>query len=778
MTAEIDRRSDLDIARLSRTERVLSLSKPLPYLASAHVIAAILLSSLYGPSNHHVLLVSEPVILAMTYMLLLTRAHRIVPRSPSSQASISDEVFCAGGACFVGATCGLLPACLIPDAAPGQLLIIGGVDGALMAASTFASSCPFVALAFLCPVCVGVICGVSHRPEVPRGTISAGTALYAVILCFQIFYAYGSRKAAFRSQLALNEHREMVSLLLSEFEDGASDWLWETDIRGFLLRVPDRLTQVAGVDRKVLQNTSFLDLIDSGSRVPASAQDDFRQVLEAFRTSVPFHNVLLPMDFGGGKFWCRFSGKPRLLPDGSVIGFIGVGSDITATRAAAEHLEYLATHDELTGLPNRRAFLDAIEKACMAHGDFCVLYADLDRFKVVNDTYGHGVGDKVLEIAARRLTHATRPYDVVARVGGDEFALLLPGAGRVDGASVSARVISEIEAEMMVDGLPLLVGISIGVAVAAECLRNAAALTRAADLALYAAKETARGSARIFDAGLDMVARSNHQMILDIRAALHRDEFQLQFEPVRSAEDWALVAVEARTTWRHSSSHVVVADTKFSRLAEEAGISTEIGNWSFVEACSAIGQLPITVRLVFKVFPGQVQSENFVDNIRSALSNNGICPDRLELELSEIDFQKLEPSAKESLQELRQMGVALALGNFGSGLSSFKHLRSCPCDLLKIDCTFVDELANDDRFVAAIIEMASRLDMQTTADGVHTSGQLGRLQELGCNSVQGPLAGEPVCTSSLPSLFDFGRNVLPSVQTEVRHSEQTSTRLL
>jgi diguanylate cyclase (GGDEF)-like protein len=416
-----------------------------------------------------------------------------------------------------------------------------------------------------------------------------------------------------------------------------------------------------------------------------------------------------------------------------------------------EHrITHLAFHDSLTGLPNRTAFRQALDQAIARVGrtgeKVAALCLDLDGFKGVNDTLGHPAGDALLKLVADILV-ALVPDGMVARLGGDEYAIIL--SGRIDDdrpRAVAQGILDALREPIEADGHIVATGVSIGIAVAPGDGQDPVQLLKNADLALYRAKQEGRGAFRFFEPALDAAARARRALELDLRSALKSDQFLLHYQPVFDLKADRIGGFEALLRWNHPTRGLV-SPVEFIPVAEDTGLIIGIGEWVIREACRTAAQWPAHIRIAVNVSPIQFRNPGFKAIVMQALSHSGLSPERLEIEITESVFLDGEDAVVGLLHSLRAIGVRIALDDFGTGYSSLSYLRSFPFDKLKIDRSFVANLADDAgsaAIVQAILTMAEALAMETTAEGVEDETQLQRLRGQGCGHIQGFLFSRPV----------------------------------
>ncbi len=413
-------------------------------------------------------------------------------------------------------------------------------------------------------------------------------------------------------------------------------------------------------------------------------------------------------------------------------------------------ITHMAFHDSLTGLPNRAALRQALEqavaRAARAGGTAAVLCLDLDGFKTVNDTLGHPAGDTLLKLIGAALVELA-PDGVVARLGGDEFAIVLAGPPNADRPRALAQaVLDRVRDPLRIDGQLVATGVSIGIAVGPADGQDADQLLKNADLALYRAKGDGRGAFSFFEPALDAAARARRELELDLRCAIATGQFVLHYQPIVDLGTDRIGGFEALLRWNHPTRGMV-SPIDFIPVAEETGLIVAIGEWVMHEACRFAADWPDHIRVAVNVSPLQFRHPGFARVIAQALARSGLAPGRLEMEITESVFLEGEGPVVTLLHSLRALGIRVALDDFGTGYSSLSYLRSFPFDKIKIDRSFVINVANDPSaaaIVRAIVDLAGALHMDTTAEGVEDVDQLARLRQQGCGSIQGYLFSRPV----------------------------------
>ena len=450
--------------------------------------------------------------------------------------------------------------------------------------------------------------------------------------------------------------------------------------------------------------------------------------------------------------------------EGEAIGILTTAVDITARKFAEEHRTHLALHDILTGLPNRALLGEHLEQALgeSAQGSesAALLLLDLDRFKIINDTRGHQTGDILLREVAGRLDAFLQPDEIAARIGGDEFALVLRNLKNVDEInSRCAALLREINRPYQINGVEQVVGASIGIALLPGDGDDADELLRLADLAMYDAKSRGRNGFCFFSPELNRIAQFNAQTEMELREAIVLDQFELEYQPVVSLETEDYVGVEALIRWNHPTRGRLLPKD-FLTVANDSGMMDAIGKWVIEAACKQIVSLRDqgirSPRISVNVSPRQFQTQDVVKEIVTRLEKYDIEPDLLCIEITEEVFLERNAEILEALAKLRSLGINISIDDFGTGYSSLQYLRDLPATRLKIDRAFVcriTESSVDRAIISTISHLAHALKMKVVAEGVETQAQFDLLQAAGCDEVQGWLTGRPMPSAKLAHLL-------------------------
>ncbi|MBF0166525.1 MAG: EAL domain-containing protein [Alphaproteobacteria bacterium] len=450
--------------------------------------------------------------------------------------------------------------------------------------------------------------------------------------------------------------------------------------------------------------------------------------------------------------------------EGGATKFAGIFSDITERKKAEERIRNLAYFDVLTGLPNRRLFNDrlamAINSAKRHHQRLAILFLDLDLFKRINDTLGHSVGDRVLEEMSNRLKLSMREADTVSRMGGDEFTVLMSEIHDVDDAVRSARrIIESIREPFLVEDRELFVTTSIGISVFPEDGDNPEVLVKNADIAMYRAKDLGRNSYQLYTPQMNAKSFERLAMENEMRKAIERGEFLLNYQVKMNLDTGGIAGAEALVRWNHPDLGLV-PPADFIPLAEDTGLIVPLGEWVLRAACQQNkawqdrGLPPI--RMAVNISPHQFNQADLVGRVRGILAETGLDPKYLELEVTESVLMEHMDIAALMLNELRSLGVVTSIDDFGTGYSSLAYLKRIPIDALKIDASFMHEIATDEsdaEIVSAIIGLAHNLRLKVVAEGVETEEQIAFLRSHGCDEIQGFLVSRPVSAENFEQLF-------------------------
>jgi diguanylate cyclase (GGDEF)-like protein/PAS domain S-box-containing protein len=452
-------------------------------------------------------------------------------------------------------------------------------------------------------------------------------------------------------------------------------------------------------------------------------------------------------------------------------GWLATHEDITERQRTEERIVHMARHDALTDLPNRVLLRERLEHELkrVKRGEMlAVLCLDLDRFKSVNDTLGHPVGDELLKVVSDRLRGCTREPDTIARLGGDEFAIIMTAIQQAtDAAALARRIRESIVKPFHLDGHQIVVDISIGISVAPLDATTPDQLLKNADMALYGAKGDGRGVYRFFEPEMDARMKARRDLEMDLRNALVNSEFELYYQPLVNLETNEITSFEALLRWHHPVRGTI-SPAEFIPIAEETGLIVPLGEWVLRTACLETAKWPKDVKVAVNLSPAQLKARNVVEVVMSALEESGLPAKRLQLEITESVLMNNTFGTLATLHKLRELGVQIAMDDFGTGYSSLSYLRSFPFDKIKIDRSFIQDISSAAEplaIVHAVAGLAKCLNMVSTAEGVETRQQMETLQNVGCTEMQGYFFSKAKPAAEI--VEDFlkpGANLIPKDQ--------------
>ncbi|HTU55454.1 MAG TPA: EAL domain-containing protein [Acetobacteraceae bacterium] len=504
----------------------------------------------------------------------------------------------------------------------------------------------------------------------------------------------------------------------------------------------------------VRPGTSLSEIVDRRFEVgscPAMTRAEYL----AWRDHVAFRNTAHTsvVELRNGRV---FAIRHQPMPDG---GWVSTHEDVTEQRQAETRIAHMARHDALTGLANRvllRERLDEVLARTRGADPCAVLWLDLDQFKSINDTEGHTTGDALLRAAAARMRRLVRETDTIARIGGDEFAVVQSNVGQPAGATaLAARLVHELGLPFQIGGQQFVIGASIGIAIAPADGLDADQLLKNADIALYRAKAEGRARYRLFEPAMDALMQARRTLELDLRKALAEEEFELFYQPLVRVETRQVSGFEALIRWRHRTRGLV-SPGEFIPFAEETGLVTQLDEWVLRAACREAAGWQDELSVAVNLSAAHFRSDAVIATVAAALEESGLRPDRLEIEITESMMIENSERALASLHQLRNLGTRISMDDFGTGYSSLGYLRNFRFDKIKIDQSFVRELATRPDCIAiirAVTSLCRSLGMATTAEGVETGEQFAALVAENCTEVQGYLFSRPLPASEIPELL-------------------------
>ena len=651
----------------------------------------------------------------------------------------------------------------LEHATPGQNLALGVITATMMAGAAFVfAPVPAVAAAYV--VVMGVAC-MRILSTADSWIIMAIAPAYTAAMLVMVSASGRAFMQREWLDITLEEREETVSLLLREYESSDADWLWQTNAQLGFENVSARFARAIGRPIEELEELSIIDLI---KQIPRSDQGARRALAIAqakMARREAFSELVIGFPVGDETRSIELSAQPTFNKQGRFTGYHGVGSDVTGARQAADRIAHMARHDALTGLPNRLQLIENLGCAlngAQARGGRCaMLLIDLDRFKTINDSLGHVAGDHLLQQVSRSLETVISDEMTAGRLGGDEFAIIVPHVdSREELEQLCLAMVSALQGPFLYREQRLFVGASVGVAIGPADGDSVEELIRNADLALYRAKDGSGNDIRFYEPALHARAEERRKIELALHGAMDLGEFSLAFQPVVDAQSGEIRSFEALLRWNNPELGQI-PPTKFIPIAEETGMLGRIGEWVLRTACREAATWPDDISIAVNVSPRQLRDPGFIVTLVSALTQAGLEPERLELEVTETVFLELTNTTQKVLHQIQSLGVKLAMDDFGTGYSSLGYLRRAEFDTLKIDRSFVQSISAHDpesqAIIRAVVALAGSLGMKTVAEGVSTEEQLSLVRALGCDKIQGYIFSRPVTGSAAKAMLGHNR---------------------
>ncbi len=686
-----------------------------------------------------------------TDLLLSDPLVQVAPATIERQQNVNSI---AAALCWVSA---LL---VFPHLADGaQWLTLLLVVLTLMISSTFVfSTSPLSVLIYIGILGLGATLSLGLAGEWQAMGGSILFTIASLVATVQVRTTFVKARLA---DAAVSEKEEVVSLLLREFEENEADWLWEVDTTRRLRSVSPRFAFALGRPQVEVEGMPLLELVAGRNWETGQFPPSLHDLAERLKNRENFSTMLVQVSILGEERWWELSGTPIRDDRGRFTGFRGVGSDVTEQRKSSEKIAYLARFDTLTQLPNRLQLTEALGESLRYAEQWrsrcALLMVDLDRFKSVNDSLGHMIGDKLLAQVSARLKSLMGENQLCGRLGGDEFAIVIRDLHKADEISdLAKRVIEHLSEPYQVDQHTLYVGASVGSAMGPRDGKTVEELMRNADLALYRAKDAGGGEHCRFEPVLHASAEERRQLEMALRKALGRDEMELHYQPVVDSRSEKVVSFEALVRW-NSADHGFVSPGKFIPLAEDTRLIVPIGKWVMRKACEEARNWPEHVKVNVNVSPEQLLEPAFHQEVVEALAITGLKPERLEVEVTESIFLRDASVARNALEQIMALGSSVALDDFGTGYSSLGYIRKLRFSTIKVDRTFVQGAAQGSAeslaIINAVVAMAKSLDMTTTAEGVETAEEAELIRNLGCDKIQGYYFGRPMSALDAQRLF-------------------------
>ncbi len=713
--------------------------------AVGNVINALILAIVFAATVPTTLIAAALILLftLLGWRLLVLARLKQIEHEPAALLKTARAIEI--GAVLLGLWWGVATGSLMFLARGDQHMFLGIMAAGMMGAGAISfRSLRRAAQVYISACALGALAGFLSMDSTASLAACCLTVCYWIVLRANIITNSNDIIRQFVQQRDAEVAADTIKLLLNDFTEQGSDWLFELDSNGRLVDPSDRLAQALERPVQTLKGKIFLDLFDES--------EDSRAFAEHLENGRAFRRCILPLTVAGECRWWSISARPT---SGGTFAYRGVITDITAQRHAEEKVSYMAHYDGLTDLPNRFLFNESLYRAFNRRSDHIgLMYLDLDNFKSINDTLGHPIGDQLLKAAGKRIEACVTASEMVARLGGDEFAILVGArnVGRTE--EMAAKIVESLGRPFELNGHNVVVGASIGIACGPEHGANAEKLLQNADLALYAAKSQGRNRFATFEPGMDEAAIARRLLELDLRSSLGNDEMRLYYQSVIDIKTGEISGYEALIRWEHSERGFVMPDL-FIPIAEETGLIVQIGEWVIRQALRDLASWDEKLTVSINLSPAQMRSPSLVTTVINALAENNLDPARICLEITETVLMQDSEANIETLHKLSALGLQIALDDFGTGYSSLNYLRSFPFNKIKIDRCFVEDIDTREdcrAIVRSVVSLASSLGMTTTAEGVERQEQFDQLRTEGCGEVQGFLYSKAVPVDELTNL--------------------------
>lgn len=742
-----------------RADRVNAILRLTPQTTFVTAINAMALMLVFGPCGHDTFLMgwfSTLLVIMAKWYLDWRKGH-----AKSHRRTMPPKVIkiLTGYACVVGLLWALPMVTLFPDASADKRAILLCVAAGMVCGGTLTFGTVWqAALAYGAPVMLATVVAIVRLGNPTYYPVLFFALTYSLIVAYVVIERAELFVVSRLNMLKLREISTLRGRRLEEIEQSSAEIQWLTDPQGRLRDVSGRLAELFCMKPAQLEMMPLSAVFAGGRPLAIFLPDssDARHIRSCIRHQRAItRRTISPMLRGESRCWALI-GQPQFDLDGHFAGYSGTVSDVTDLLRMQPATMIQAQTDALTGLPNRLAFQRVVETRLKASSvGFTVLSLDLDGFKAVNDSHGHGVGDELLRQCADRMRGDIRPDELAVRLGGDEFALVLSVAMPEMVHNIAQRLLAKLAEPYNIDGSLVRVGVSIGFALAPQDGTTFKQLLHNSDLALYRAKTGGKGQSMAFAREMNSEHQLRRQLELDLRKALGTPQIRMVYQPIINLADGRIMACEALVRWTHPErGNIPPCD--FIPLAEETGIIFELGLWITETACREAMNWPGDIRVAVNVSTVQFRNQGFVGQIATALAATGLSPRRLEIEITESVLIKDQARTVDTFQKLRDTGVRISLDDFGTGYSSLAYLADFTIDTIKIDQSFVRKMQHQQvaaTIVRSITALAANLGVETIGEGVETREQLQLLSDTGCNEGQGYLFSRPLPADEIAALI-------------------------
>ncbi len=648
-----------------------------------------------------------------------------------------------------------------------KLILIGFIAGLICAGAFALCTIPRAALVWVLPQCC---IGVYSLSRVETTSIALSLCVLIIIYSLLILTTASSLHRMYILRLKAEddaklgrrdaEHqKERVKLLIQDFEDHVTDWLWEINSQNKLQRISHKIIDILQLQSEEIYQLNLQQLFLDKLAVDGENQTEkVNYLLEKLQGKTPFSNLILPVKMEGQVHWLSIAAKPLYDQHMQFSGWRGFCSDITSEYLHTQQIEYLANYDSLTELPNRNYFSRYFDKEDRFSRQFALLIVDLDNFKEVNDLFGHSEGDLLLKMVSKRFSEQLLEGDILTRFGGDEFVLLTYSPQKA--AEIATNLLACLKTPLIIKNAKVEIKASIGISLSGVDGDSEQELFGKADMAMYDAKLSGKNTFVFFDETIEARLKNRNEMISDLKLAIEKEQFYLVYQPqVDTTQANKVMALEALLRWQHEEKGLI-PPSDFIPLAEEVGLINEIGKWVLEQACKEAINWPKAICVSVNVSGIEFSSDYYVDFVLDVLNQTGLEPDRLELEVTESALIDNFDEVNYKLGLLRASNVKIALDDFGTGFSSLSYIQNLSIDKIKIDRSFVSSLGIETDSIRSkavidiMIKLAQTLNVELIVEGVETEEQQAILSELGCYNFQGYLFSPAKKVQQLDLFFE------------------------
>lgn len=749
-----DPSATIELQKLYKARQFYAVVSQMPLSSVGNMLASLIVFIIFWPTANHTLLVVWISCLwgiGLANLVLWWKCRKYDENKPLKKFTAELLVLDLAVAAILHAGMAIYLFSYADE--QGRLLITAILAAFISTGSWMFSFLPFAGLAWIFVFITGIIVSLPHVYEGNNVVSITLVSFFGLVLAATVLVCSRMFLSNLKAETEIENQRQVMGLLLNDFEENASDWLWETDSKGNLQHASVRLAQILGTSEAEIEGKSFFSIIASLCKNEAKDECKSLELLDNKLAQLkPFKDVLIPVTLDKKKRWWSITAKPLIDRNDQFKGWRGVGSDITDATLREQEMVHLANFDTLTNLANRHHFNHFLEQLFLNKqaNSLCTMFLiDLDNFKMVNDSLGHSVGDKLLKEVGARLNSILIADEMLARLGGDEFVIVYCGEmDRKKATAYSEQILTILNKPWEVLEHRIEVFASVGIASAPTDAKTGQGLFRSCDMALYAAKAKGKASFCFYEEDMKERAKDKLALMSDMKKGLQNNQFLLHYQPQIDLKSGDISGFEALLRWQHPTKGMI-SPFEFIPLAEESGFINILGEFVLNQACKDAKNWPEHLRIAVNVSAIQFQHSDIFKIVTDVITQHQLAPERLEIELTESAMITDTENVLSTLNHLREIGVRIALDDFGTGYSSLAYLQQIPIDKLKIDRSFVLQLdtPENERALAVlqcIIGLAKAFNFETTVEGVEELHHTDIFKKLECSYAQGYYYSKPI----------------------------------